>query len=150
MKLLLFSLMLIFSCFSQHNVPSKKKYKIQKEGYYVISDDCPEFKRLIKEGNLFVLKDCIDAGNYSYCDYYFDEELYNYYNINSFNFFSNLCIKTRKDLDILFGHKVQTHQVGKYKMVQLFIWTGKEKIDILNGRKSYIINERDSIVNEIR
>lgn len=143
----IFCILILFilnSCYTSHLRYSSTKYKVQKEGYYVISDDCPEFKRLIKEGHMQVYRTCGE----DYCDIYFDKKLYTYYKENYVDIFSNLCIKTKDDLDILYGHNVRTFVSGDYTVTQLPIWTGIKKGNYSKG--IYKINAQDSIVNTMK
>lgn len=142
-KLSLFSLFVIFfGCFTSRDLPSSKYYKIQSDGYYVISDECPEFKRLIKEGHMRIYKYCGDV-----CWIHFDNELYNYYMLDRATFYSNLCVKTQEELNILYGHEVKTIYSGENEAVYLSIWTGKSLGDNLAVSLGYYLDKKGSIIN---
>lgn len=114
-------------------------------GYYVISNECPEFKRLIKEGRMWTYRYC----EKDYCDIYLDEKLFKFFKENYEVFHTNKCIKTKSELDILFGHDLQTYDLKPYKVILLPVWTRKAKKGQLSYSIKYILNEQDSIINNV-
>jgi hypothetical protein len=142
--LLLFSLILLIGCISTYSeLPSRKSYKVYKKGIKVISEDCPELRRMIREGQMRIPKyDC----DYS-CFVHFEREFYEYMQANSDVFFSDLCVKTKDEIDELFGFETEVFSLGKNKrIVGLLIFNTKSIGDHISNTYGYKLNEQDSII----
>ncbi len=144
--LLLAYLILFSSCLTQkENIPSRKYYKVYKKGYKVLNSQCSEFKKLIKEGQLRIPKDC----NYD-CLVHFDKELYWFYKANNQKFIIDECINTKQEIDMLFGFETATVPIGNelsQKRVVISMFHGKSVIDGTIGIASFVMNPNDSIVS---
>ena len=129
-KLLLLSSMLFFFCCNVFKNDSSfyKYYRVNKSGLKVVSKDCPELRRMIKEGQMYISKKC-DFD----CLVYFEKELYEYSVLESETFFSNLCVKTKDEIDEFFGFETNTIPwFGSTRLVVLIITYKKVPDDFLS------------------
>lgn len=141
-SLLLSSIILLSGCmFNKHKRAFHKYNQVNKSGLSVISKDCPELRRMIKEGQMHISKNC-DFD----CHVYFEKELYEYSVIEAETFFSNLCVKTKAEIDVLFGFETNVFPWrDSTKLVLLQIYNTIPKEDFISGTNGYILNVRDSV-----